>query len=202
MIIIVLGSQGSGKTLFLTKTAYSSYKAGQEIYSNFKLNFPHKRLEFKDMMACKYNNALIIIDEAHLWGLDARDSHSKLNKDLVKQFIVQVRKQGVILIVATQRPRQIDVRLRQNADIIIQARKHARINDKWRNVIQSENFSKETLIYIELMITHLDVDKVKTTGFIANDYYNLYDTSEVIEIIKHETKSIKKTDKKKIKSPT
>jgi len=152
-------------------------------------------------MECKYNNALIIIDEAHLWGLDARDCFSKINKDLVKQFIVQVRKQNVTLLVATQRPRQIDVRLRENADLIYQVRKHAKVNGKWKNIIQSENFDRETLIYIELMITHLDYDKVKTTGFIANDYYDLYDTSEVIQIIKQdETKSTKKKDKKKVKS--
>ena len=208
VIILVFGSQGSGKTLYGTMQGYNYYKKGYKVYSNYQLNYPHEQLDFDRMMDCNYNNAVIILDEAHLWGLDARDGMSKQNKGLVKKFIVQIRKQGVILLCISQQFRQLDVRLRENAEIVIRCKKYALINKRIKEVFQSENFNKDVPIIIETEITNLDTDKTVYKRFIANDYYGLYDTSQVITMIEEQktnevkndtTKTIKKTNKKKVK---
>ena len=211
MICLVFGAQGSGKTLFLAKTGYEYYKKGYTVYSNFKLNFPYKELDFEQMLACEYNNAIILIDEAHLWGLDARDGMSKQNKELTKKFIVQVRKQGVKLYCASQRFRQLDVRLRENSEIVIRCKKYAMIDKKIKEVFQSETFEINTPIIIELEYTHLDIERTVYKRFIANDYYSTYDTTQVIKMIsetkkgesigkKQNTKKTNKTKTKKKKS--
>lgn len=96
-IYIVLGSQGSGKTLFLTRQAFGEYKRGRTVYTNYDVGFPHRKLLFKDMINTKLENACVIIDEAALFGFNSRDSLSRENKELSARFTIQVRKKGVDL---------------------------------------------------------------------------------------------------------
>ena len=70
---------------------------------------------------------------------------------LVKKFITQVRKQGVDLFIATQKMRQIDVRVRENAEIIGQCRKFAVKNRKLVTVSQSKQYDETLPIIVELM---------------------------------------------------
>jgi len=204
MIILVTGSQGSGKTVFLTKYAYNAYQKGEKVYSNFKLNFPHEEMDFDKMMNCEYSNATIVITEAHNWGLDARDAMREPNKSLVKMFIPQIRKQGVTLIVDTQRWNGIDKRLRLNCDVLVMCKKRALINNKWQDVMQSHQYSRDTPISIEADFTFLDTERTKTLLFLANPYYRLYDTTEAIKTIEqakgYKDEKTKKTNKKKVKS--
>lgn len=72
MITCCFGQQGSGKTLYLVRRGIIAYTQGRTIYSNFKLKFPHKILYFKDILDSKPQNATVLIDEASLWGLNAR----------------------------------------------------------------------------------------------------------------------------------
>lgn len=203
MIVLVTGSQGAGKTIILTKYAYAAYKKGEKIYSNYKLSFKHQQLDFEKMMKCKYYNATIVITEAHNWGLDARDAMREPNKTLVKQFIPQIRKQDVTLILDTQRWNQIDKRVRLNSDILVMCRKLVYERDRWREVLQSTQYDKKVPVLIEADYTFLDAERSKTKRFIANDYYGMYDTKEAITTIEDTYDKIKQTDeenhKKKVK---
>jgi len=183
MITIMVGSQGSGKTLYMTKTAFEQ-QGVKDIYSNYKLNFSHKKADFKKMLSASYNNALILIDEAHIWGLDSRSCMSKNSKELVKKFIVQCRKQGVDLLLSTQRIRQIDVRVRENADFLITLVKwiYDPIQKKLCQAIQSQHYPKDHIIIIEQEVMRLDDGKMRTIYFKANDWYDKYNTREVIRL--------------------
>jgi len=185
MIINIYGSQGGGKSLYLVKKGFEAYQKGFEVYTNFKVNFPHKILKFVDLKECTLNNAVVFIDEAHLWGLDARSSNSKNNKLLVKKFISQVRKQGVTLYTATQYPRQLDVRVRENSDYIIYCKKYVWDGEEKKilDVVQSEHFKKNVDIIIEVNIIRKYDSKEGIIYFMANPLYDLYDTREVIEMI-------------------
>ena len=45
---IFLGEQNSGKTLSMVYYAYRYYKKGFNIYSNFNLNFKHKKIHLSN----------------------------------------------------------------------------------------------------------------------------------------------------------
>jgi len=183
MIIIITGNQGSGKTLFGVRWCYNNYLKGDNIYSNLKLNFPHKMMKFNELMQCKYNNATILIDEAHLWGLDSRRSFSKINTQLTAKFVVQTRKRGVTLIVVTQKLRQIETRVRSNADYHVEVRKKVLINGKFETVSQSSEYESDVPVVIEAKILDIQAETFGSKKILANDYYGLYDTVEVIEMI-------------------
>lgn len=184
MIALLLGEQGSGKTLFMALKGYECHKKGIKVYTNFKVNYPHTILSFNDIKECKMNNASIFLDEAHLWGLDAREAMSKKNRSIVKQFIVQVRKQGVDLVVATQFIRQIDVRVRDNAEFLLSAKKMV-WDPKYKklfNCIQSKQYDNSVKVVVEILGYNNNTNsEFLLRRFVANDYYHLYDTREVIQ---------------------
>ena len=96
-IFIILGSQGSGKTLFMTRQAYGESMRGKKVYTNYDVAFPHKKLLFDDMINTRLENACVIIDEAGLFGFNSRSSMSEENRKLSSSFTIQVRKKGVDL---------------------------------------------------------------------------------------------------------
>lgn len=123
MIIGFIGRMGSGKTLSMTRYAYKYFCAGYKIYSNIKFNFPYTEYTLKDLVDFANNDvplykSLIILDEAHIF-LDSRNSQRGINK-IVSYFLLQTRKKGCHLYYTTQRFHQIDKRLRDNSDVLIQ----------------------------------------------------------------------------------
>lgn len=184
MILITLGQQGSGKTLFLVREGYKGFQRGMKIYSNFKLGFPHTLLDFKDIVESNLQNAIVILDEAHLWGLNSRDAMSKKNKLITSQFLVQCRKQGVLLYVCSQYLRQLDVRVRENADYILFCKKYLfdKDNNKVCEAVQSRNYRRDVPIIIEVEWNDIGQDKTAYQYFFGNELYTLYDTREVIHI--------------------
>jgi hypothetical protein len=62
MITCIYGQQGSGKTLYLVRRGIIAYTQGKTVYSNFKLKFPHKILYFKDIVDCKPQDAVVLIE--------------------------------------------------------------------------------------------------------------------------------------------
>lgn len=185
MIICIYGGQGSGKTLFLVKKGFEAHKQGRKVYSNFALNYPHEIIDFEDLVECNLNKAVVLLDEAHIWGLDARSSMSKVNKKLVGGFIPQVRKQGVDLFATSQFPRQLDVRLRENSDYAFHMKKYLydRKNKKLVDVTQSQQFSAEDIMLVEVAFMRNEDGKDGVFRFIANDFYKLYDTKEVVKLL-------------------
>ena len=178
-----MGTQGSGKTLYLVKTAYEYHKKGFKVYSNFKLNFPHEILSFKDIMECKLSKCVVSLDEASLWGLNSRESMSKKNNKITSQFIVQLRKQDVHLFASAQLLRQLDVRVRENADYICEAKKFAIINGVLDDSAQAMNYPKKIPIIIEVNVVRCYDSREAKIRFHANPLFSLYDTNEVIKLI-------------------
>ena len=101
MIHLTLGNQGSGKTLYAVAQAYKAYKEGKTIYSNVKLNFPYKTLNYNDIINCNYSNAVLIIDEIHQL-LPARNSLSKSSRKICDSFLSMVRKKGTVVPLSQQ----------------------------------------------------------------------------------------------------
>ena len=197
MIIGCYGSQGSGKTLFLVRCAKIYSDRGKDVYSNFHLNFPHKILNFHDVVDCTLSDAIVIIDEAQLWGLDSRSAFSKTNKHITKKFLLQCRKMNVLLLFSSQRMRQIDVRCRENTCYVCWCRKLVWNGLVWIDAIQSKNYPVNIPQKIAINCINMDNAKQKKFSFVGNKYFDMYDTSEIVQMqeIEDEEKKEKKDPK-------
>ncbi len=157
MLGSVIGSLGSGKTLFLTWLAFIS-KNKQKIYANYNIDIDNfQKITIQDLESL--GKGLILIDEAYLW-LDSRLSASERNRYMSK-IIFQSRKRGFDIFLSAQLRGSVDLRFRGVEDIIIKA----------DGCDEKENFH------------YLITDKETVKDFwIKNDVikelYDLYDTLE------------------------
>lgn len=176
MIIGYYGDLGSGKTLSMTKYAYLYYLKGYEVYSNYGLSFPHKKIDnkfLKDVVTqdTQFNGKTVFaLDELDMY-FDSRSSMSKNNK-IVSYFVKQIRKKNIRLLFAVQSEDRVDKRLRGLTRVKVFCKK------------------EEILVYpkggdipfvANLITNQIVVKKGSVTRrFLANHYYNLYDTKELI----------------------
>jgi hypothetical protein len=171
MIIGMIGGMGTGKTLSSVRYLYNYYRSGYRILSNIKLNFPHEKIGLQDLLdfanANMYlDNTIVFIDEAGTI-LDSRLSGSKRNR-LVSFFIVLTRKLGCNVIYTTQRYNMVDKRLRQNTDIIINC--------------NTKEYRGEKFTHNLIMIMKGFGMKIKNDYFRSKEYYDYYDTRELVKI--------------------
>jgi len=116
MITTISGGLGSGKSTMEAILGYKAYRGGRNVYSDFKLNFSFKRISFVEIMKFELSNAVVILDEGYRYA----DSHhrSKLTT-LFTYFVQQTRKRHVDFITASQRIMNIDIRIRDLAELRI-----------------------------------------------------------------------------------
>lgn len=179
MIHLILGRQGSGKTLFIVKKAYDAYKAGKIIYSNVHLKFPYKKLNYKDVINCRLENAVVILDEIHQL-LPARNSTSRRNREICDSFLSMVRKKGLEIYGTTQTPRKVDIRFREEADYWYMCRKFAFIKGNFIEIISNDNLNPKIPIIVRLDVQEMITGNTINISFTGNSYFDLYDTTQVI----------------------
>lgn len=181
MIHLVLGKQGSGKTLYLVLKAYEFYKKGFTVYSNVHLKFPYKKLNYNDIVNCKLEKAMVIIDEVHLL-LSARNSMSRINREICDSFLSMVRKKGLEVYATTQTPRKVDVRFRDESDYIYRCTKYGFIGNKWIEILHNQDLPSSIMIMIKLSIEETYSNNCISSSFHANPLFKLYDTRQIIQI--------------------
>lgn len=181
-IHLILGRQGSGKTLFLVKLAFSEYqKKNRKIYANFKLNFPFKRINYDDIINCRLTDCVTLLDEAHLI-LPARLSMRAINIEICDSFLSMARKQNNEVYASTQTMRKIDVRYREEADYIYYCTKFAYLNGKWLEVLHDSLIKPDTPVMIEVRVEETYSGDMIKTAFIGNRYYEMFNTKEIVKI--------------------
>lgn len=110
-----MGDLGVGKTLWITIMAFLSHLAGKTILSNYRLKFPHKRVNnIGDLDSIVDENPddfyFFAFDEPFM-TIDSRQSHSNLNIELAKR-ILQSRKMNLDIYYSARFLREVEVRLR------------------------------------------------------------------------------------------
>ena len=168
MLIGICGSLGSGKTLYMTRCLYKEYfkNTEREIATNYKLKgIPHRYIYASELFDMKksLSNMILGIDEMHIF-LDCRASTK--NKEMT-HFILQTRHLGMNLYFTTQDISQVDIRLRRMLDILV--------------------YCTKTYIdgYFKIkIIDYRDTMDIRSNTFIfdGRPYYDLYDTTEIIDI--------------------
>ena len=179
MIHLVLGRQGSGKTLFLVKKAYEYWKKGYKVYSNIALKFPYTPINLQDIVDCKLENGIVIWDEIHV-NLPARRSMSKKSIAICDGFLSMIRKKKLEVYGTTQTPYKVDVRFRDEKDYVYLAEKWIYTEGSWQK--DNKDFDKDTPVMIKLKIQDLFNGAEIEYNFLANSYYDMYDTEEIVKI--------------------
>lgn len=181
MIHLIIGRQGSGKTLLIVKMAYDAYKKGKTVYSNVALKFPFKKLNYNDIVECKLKNAFVIIDEIHLL-LPSRNCMSRRNRLICDGFLSMVRKQNLDVAGTTQTERKVDVRFREEKDYFYECERFAYLNNMWVLVPHNDALPSTTPILINVRCREEYSLQWVSVPFMGNKYFDLYDTSQVIHV--------------------
>lgn len=184
MIHLVLGSQGSGKTLFLVKKAFEYARKGKVVYSNVHLNFKFQQLDYQEIVNCKLKNSVVILDEVHLL-LPARNSLSSRNRIICDNFLSMARKQNTQIFGSTQTSRKVDIRFREEADYVYTCvrRKYDPKSKRWVEIMHNQNLDPKIPIMIDVEVLQVQSKKIINLYFRANPFYKLYNTFEVVKII-------------------
>ncbi len=184
MIVGIIGKRGCGKTITMAKTVVDMLKKGKTIYTNFNINKKaidkkyHNKINlldakfFKNYKDFKLYNCALFLDEIYVY-IDARSSMSKRNR-LWSYFINQTRKRDVDLYFTTQFFRQVELRLRENTEYFIfpqVIKQHNAI------IINNKIYSYENTLKL-----------IGVERFVGNDYFNVYDTDEIISFDEDEKK--------------
>jgi len=191
MIISIIGNKGDGKTLFMTKCLVDYKTQENYIYSNYKLSkIKHNILNVNMLQDFQNNNknlenTLIGIDEAHIF-LDSRNFMSKKNKT-IGYFLLQSRKRKIKCFLTFQKINQIDIRLRQNTSFFVFCNSYEIVGQKLVKLIEGEPLFDEKNVIIIYDIWKTDkINNFEFVGkncFYAKDYYNYYDTNEIINFL-------------------
>jgi zona occludens toxin (predicted ATPase) len=172
MIIIYLGRRGSGKTLSMVKDAYIEYKRGRKIISNIEGIPFASYMSNQDILAIDKNsnikNAVILIDEAQIF-FDSRRSMKKENISF-SNFVQQIRKRDIILLLTTQFANAVEKRLRDHADIIAKVQFIHGVN------LCRVKYIDLTSIEDEFSQNYDNVEVI----YDASKIFKLYDTNQMI----------------------
>ena len=181
MIHLIIGRQGSGKTLFMIKKAYDAQKRGMTIYSNVHLNFPYTPLKYEDIISYKLHHGMVIIDEVHRL-LPARNSINKKNRLICDGFLSMVRKKKLEVYGSTQLLRKVDVRFREEQDFIYICSKWCYHDKQWIELIHNYDMPLDVPIMIKLKVIENFSQQEITLSFIGNPYFKMYDSEQIINI--------------------
>lgn len=191
MIGIFLGEQNSGKTLSMTYFAYTYFKRGYKIYSNYNLNFPHEKISKKlivDYVKQKeqLDKSIFLIDEIYLF-LDSRSFGNATSK-ILSYFLLQTSKRGVNLFGTAQYFNTVDKRFRENCNFMVFCSRVLKRNDNFYDLKTNDRIIIGD-IYIKLAFMKKNliegiISKYNTKIFFlyAKPIYNLYNTKELLDI--------------------
>ncbi|MEO5350244.1 MAG: hypothetical protein H7836_11425 [Magnetococcus sp. YQC-3] len=154
-----------------------AYLQGLNVYSNYHLEFPHKRLQsIDDIMHAR--DGLVLLDDLEAW-LSSRNWKSKENQQ-VMQIILQGGKRRLTVLFSCKRPENVDVLLRDTTDF------WCRCTLIPKTVSPDMDF-EEYIKYLDNLLLCIEVfdDSVEPVNITYIDdlplYASLYSTREEVE---------------------
>jgi len=111
------GDKGSGKTLVMTYYAFCEYCKGKTVYSNYNLNFPHKRIESLDMLS-DMSNCCFVGDDFESW-LSSKFRSNKEKAGVLEASLNFGKRNVSPFLWSCKRPLEIDKTLRYTVDYFV-----------------------------------------------------------------------------------
>lgn len=178
MIIAIVGRRGQGKSALATYRALQAHRKGIPLYANYTLRIPYH--QYIKMEYIK--NACVILDEGYLYA-DSRKSMSNANVFLSYE-LAQCRKNHNTLYFITQQQSWLDLRIRDNFDIVDICRAYTAQGKK-------KIFDHEKIGYVQVTRVITSVDPYIVSGYKfypsrarVFDYYDPY------ELVQREKKDL------------
>lgn len=186
MIIGIEGFLGDGKTIYMVRCAKIDFNNNRKIYSNIKLfGIKYYNLVIEDFLnkeeSNKFKNCTMLIDEITLF-MDCRRSHRKENIAL-STLLRQSRKRSIDIYYTCQSLDETDLRLiRYTSVFVIAQRCYTKLNSG--EIIEIENYRQYIIID-----SRKRKENLTRINMEISQYYNSYDTDEIIESIYQEKKN-------------
>lgn len=117
MILCITGGLGSGKTLLMSALAVQQMALGRVVAANYALHGARIFTYWEDLFA--FEDGVFAWDEAHV---DADSRMFAQNVEATSWFL-QTRKSGLDLLMTTQSFDQVDLRIRNMVDCVIELQK-------------------------------------------------------------------------------
>lgn len=168
-VIAFVGKPRTGKTLHMTVMAYGDYAKGYSIFSNYQLNFPHKRLSVNQMLQIPFddverNPKTLCIQEADK-VFDSRRSMRNENV-LLSSLTGQSGKRNLNIYYDTQFWNRIDMSLRDVTEFVCVS--SVFVDNKNNNPVCFE--------YTMIDMYDMSEKKYRIPAVIMQPYYNMYDS--------------------------
>lgn len=190
-ITITEGIVGAGKSVVLTYHGYKAYKRGEIVYANYRLAYPHKRLNLKDMVneLPRLRDATILFDEAQN-QVSARQFMSAHNI-MFSKFIKQTRKAGIDLYLATQQSIGIDIDIRRNLHVLETVYPYRLVLQNGQKVLRKATLQEIEGRRVDRIVIRKTLYWAEETGKEApvewailnpTRYFKMYDTRETFDI--------------------
>ena len=168
-VIAFVGKPRTGKTLHMTIMAHDDYQKGYKIFSNYQLNFPHKRLSVESMLKIPFddverNPKTLCIQEADK-VFDSRRSMRNENV-LLSSLTGQSGKRNLNIYYDTQFFNRIDSSLRDVTEYMIVSS------------VYVDSLTKEPICFEYTMIDLYDYSQkhYKIPVPIIRPFFNMYDS--------------------------
>jgi len=170
MITCVAGDVGAGKTFLMTYFGYMAWKNNVPVYANYNLKFPYKKIDSIQSLHIKEEKKnMVLLDEAWLTA-DSRKSHANIE---ISKLILQSRKMKSDLMYTTQKPTQIDIRIRGITHFFVFPVISLCDDNGIPIIITAENFIKNPMSTDSL--THYN-----TVDYFVYGIQKYYDTNEIV----------------------
>ncbi len=154
-LFLIEGKMNSGKTLLATFYALKDYQEGRKIISNYDLNIPHYEInkDFLEWLSIKQPSTegiSFFFDELWIWGLDSRTSTAN---SILTYFFLQSSKGDTRVYMTTQSAGQLDIRVRDNAHVIVKCERRVLLGNKMRRIsdrIRKLGSKINSILYIKV----------------------------------------------------
>jgi hypothetical protein len=192
MIGIFLGKQNTGKTLSMTYYLETYFNNGYEIFTNYNVHFPHKKITkelIQEYVKSKqqFTNAVFGIDEIYIL-FDARNSASSRNK-IFSYFLLQTSKRNVHLFGTAQYFETIERRFRKHCIFKCYCERYIKnssgkfeILDKINRYLDGDIISN---LYIRnQFIINQGENNIKISEYFikASRMFDKYDTTQLLDL--------------------
>ena len=193
MINVITGLPGSGKTLWLAKTAREYLKAGYSVASNIKFNDPRIICSTKNeplsvlMELLNSENRILILDELQLF-INSRNWEALPLS--VQYRLQQHRKFGLHIIGAVQNFKRLDVIARELVQHYYEVRKiYSNVSDDPQKIAKPKPYPKIPFGLFWVSEYFPEDAELKRRRILSNHFfwlrkrdYSMFDTKSVIAL--------------------
>lgn len=183
--ICIQGLKGSGKSFYTTIMSYNLYNKGYNIFSNYKLNYPHTFIssieDLINVSGTRENKAICILDDLERW-ISCRTWSSRKTQNIM-EIILNLGKKNTSLWYTCKIFDNCDKWVRDCTDLIATCKLQMK-----QIPTEIQQYNNYNVLENLFLIVYYETIEGKSDSYDVlwdlHKYKHLYDTSELIKDIK------------------